>query len=344
MIFEAELEQILFLGTIPNRKTLTKIKTQRLFLKEIEQHVPSVLKSLHGQVYGSLYDSLFHKDKIIGFSDKTEDLTDQTIIKAYTDKYPNHGLTGTSLEAQANRFWGSHNESLTHWYGSSSVSNSNYPELIPLYEKVKKWSMDNHLDADWIRETAINTLLGWTTDEEDELEISFHWRFPGWGRSKSLNEDAEVNILASSLSPTLLRYFPLEETSKKYLEKLEKFILKKIETDHILSLLPKSQIVRCILIKAKDYCKKINNYYLENGCQRISPKPQLKTHVGWAIEVQINGSSYSKIATRDKNDIANVSRSIERLLNSIGLPLRSDISPGRPKGKKDSKTRTYLHT
>lgn len=336
MTIEAELEQVTILKTIPNRKTITKVKTRRLFLKEVEQRVPNVLKSLYEQVYTLLCDSLFPGNDISEFSDKIEALTDQTIIKDYTDKHPNHGLSGIALEIQANRFWGSHNESLTHWYGSKSVNNSNFPELIPLYEKVKEWSINNHLDANWIRETAISTLLGWAVNEEDEPEISFHWHFPGEGRSRSINDNIETDILTSSLSPGLLRYFPLEETSKKYLDKLEKFLLKKIETDHILSLLSKRYVVSCILTKAKDYCKKVNNYYLENGCIKINPKQQLTKHLEWAVKVQVEGYTYSELTETDKS---NVLRRVEEILKIIDLPIRKGIKPGRPLGKKDTSHR-----
>jgi hypothetical protein len=293
-----------------NHNFITRQKRHRFF-DHIVMVAPGVLKSLRRQVYASAGDAL-----PIDWSRFDE------LEKALGDF---KRRSSDPAARQLSYLWG----------GILMADEDNYAELIPVRERILKWSLRWHLDTNWCRDAILQTVNEWSLGR-----VKFNeWQFPGYGHRVIINREYEQRLVPSPLFPP---WRPFDHKKTHYLNELERTIRKTYKNDPILSVLPKSYLesdVKALLQTAREYCKILVKYYESHSYRRIIGRPQEDKHFVWAVQVQILGMSISEVASNYGTDAANVSRRVREILRRIDLPLRKDIVGGRPKGSKNSNFR-----
>ena len=350
-----EFEPIKKLKLAYSSLTLREYEQRRLFLKQIEHSAPQVLKSLYEEIFTpcSKYLPLDY--------DKVDALCALNMLRNWEKEKlgPNGSNIGRevwalkgaplppdlafSREMEAERVWCWDHEDLS-WYGLELADKENYPEMVIIRDSLVQWSKPWNLNVAWCLERALSTLSEWLWQQQDEIPILFQWSHANWHRKIEANRNEEVKLLPSEKFP---RWLPFEMRQREYLSSLERDLIEHISQHPIWSLCLSGNLkshadslIRLLIKEIREgYCKKVTDLYEGAGYERLTERPQSTKYIEWSVRVQINGASCTEVALEFGTDPAHVSRRVHALLSLIGLPPRSDLLPGRPKGKRDSKPR-----
>jgi hypothetical protein len=320
-----------------------KQRKRYLFFEEITQNAYQVNESLRTKVY-TPYQSI-----IPGY---------------YTPRFEElDNLTGEHFrKTHPNSKW-SDFEHFHTWGAYLVADEKRYPELIPVREAVIAWSRSNHLDADWCREVAVNTLNDWArTDrkskhEDDEEQVLYDWDcYPGGGRYH-LDPRVEDKLLPL---PGFPPYLPFRhESADQYLIEVKRWMQEKIIPQSIWHQLKDSFIGSNSKMRAKldlyieedlnricevagFYGLCVELFYEQKGYKLVNPQPEEAKHIKWAVQAQVCGKSYTEIALEEEVDPSTVTKQASAILKQIGLPPRKGLQPGRKPGMKSEKTRASL--
>ena len=315
---------------------------RELFFDEITQSAYHVNESLRTEVY------IPYQSVIPGYYtprfEELDDLAEKHFGKLQrSSNHPDYGYLDT-------------------WNAYMMADDTHYPELIPVREAVITWSRKNHLDVDWCREVAVETLDDWVredrktkdgADEDDEKQKLYDWSCPG-GRK------VNVHPLEHKLVPLpdFPRYFPFIHMSvDHYLQEVKRWMTQKIIPESVWHQLKSSWIgsdspmgpkldkyieedLGRICEVAEFYALSLEAYYRDKGHKPIRSQPEESKHIKWAVQAQMyEETTFSSIAksenlfNNDRPNASYVRREVLKVLEEIGLPPRPGLlKPGRRKG------------
>lgn len=319
-----------------------------LFFEEITHSAYHVNLSLRTEVYTP------YKSVIPGyFTPRFEEL-DKLSRKSFGKNHPN-----------AKYFDYEHYDT---WEAYLTADVDNYPELIPVREAVIAWSRSNHLDADWCREIAVDTLNYWFREDHkpkyedpEEHELYELVCYPGGGKYR-MNPIVEDKLLPL---PGFPPYLPFRHKSlDHYLEEVRRWMQEKVIPQSVWHQLKDSFIGSLPHVSARldsyieaefnrirklaaTYAYFVEYFYRQKGYTPITPQPEESKFIKWTVQAQIyEGTTFSSIAESENlfnGDLPNTSyvrREVLKVLEAIELSPRSGLlKPGRPKGARDKRLR-----
>jgi len=187
----------------------------------------------------------------------------------------------------------------------------------------------------WLLGSAFRTLSSWGINgpgrQTMTLLMSYQVFEDGWAK-RMFTGDAPQPLAE------LPMWYPTISTRDSYLRNLEQHVIQEIRGTAIFR--NKKMVdaaIKSASDQAGDYCDRVERYYVRKGWKKATKKPELLKHIERSIRFQVGRESYSDISRREGVAITTVIRGIEKAFGIVGLTVRSDATPGFPKGKKHSR-------
>lgn len=125
---------------------------------------------------------------------------------------------------------------------------------------------------------------------------------------------------------------------KDYLADLERMTWNEVANNPLLASVGTSHInklVKVILRKGNTYCREVKRYRKAQGEHGKTGEIPLRD-LGWAVAFQVQGKTFMEIAKESNITTQAVVKKVRAVLKQINLNERPDVTPGRPRGRKDS--------
>ncbi|MEW6212151.1 MAG: hypothetical protein AB1631_27595, partial [Acidobacteriota bacterium] len=309
------------------KQTLSRDDKRDLFLFEVQQTVPDVLKSLYNHVF------LKFRSHICCLL-RLSDLSLAAEMKVFNEAHPNSPLRGDDRATAAAEYFWRESEFLSYWY-NIEAANESHSELCLIREAVRQWSIRWHLDADWYRDRALKQLLYW---DDEGIDETLDWGTVSYGSSSHISNKQEIELLPSGKFP---RWFPFLKTESKYLEEVRQKLWFTLNANPVWAVtshqpfksMMESLIEKLIKEVRKNYCRKLSELYIAKGYKRAGRERKIDAHIRWTVQALICDRTIEEIANAEGiEDDEGVSKAVQRTLRLLGLPRKE----GRPLGRKDS--------